>query len=61
MALAALHEQLALAREHALLGEYSTSVVYYERCLPQITKCGQSQRQSAAAASLPASLPGAAC
>lgn len=39
MALASLREQLVLAREHAMRGEYVTSLVFYERCQAQMTKC----------------------
>jgi len=39
MSHAATREQLAAAREHALAGEYSTAVVYYEGVAAAITKC----------------------
>ena len=38
MALAAALPQLTTAREHALLGEYPSAMVYYEGVLAQITK-----------------------
>jgi hypothetical protein len=39
MAHAAVAEQLAAAREHALRGEYSTAAVYYEGVGAAVTKC----------------------
>jgi hypothetical protein len=42
MALQALKEQLTVAREHALLGQYATAAAYFEGVATQISKCAAS-------------------
>ena len=39
MALSSVSNQLTVAREHALLGDYSSATVYYAGLLSQIDRC----------------------
>ena len=43
MALAACAEQLTVAREHAVLGEYDAALAYFEGVLQLLERCARAR------------------